>query len=108
MTRGLEHLHNYGYKHCDIAARNFLLFMKEKKESRNQRLAITDFGLSRPMEVIHDASTPFPVVWCAPETVEHLHTDHLTDVYMLGCTFHELLCIRTKNLSVKYQTGFSK
>ena len=100
LIMSIKQLHDVDVIHGDIAMRNFLV-------DANQRIYVTDFGLSHKLEKnIHNGVynefysvvdvKPTPFWWCAPEVLERmLNRENLiltkkSDVYMLGCTMAEV------------------
>eukprot|EP00479_Gromia_sphaerica_P002874 TRINITY_DN13352_c0_g1_i1.p1 TRINITY_DN13352_c0_g1~~TRINITY_DN13352_c0_g1_i1.p1 ORF type:complete len:127 (+),score=12.34 TRINITY_DN13352_c0_g1_i1:99-479(+) len=71
MSLALNHVHLNGYKHSDIAARNFLLTETETESGSvlSQRLCLTDFGLSRPFEFQTINPPALSIRWLAPEVI---------------------------------------
>eukprot|EP00479_Gromia_sphaerica_P009014 TRINITY_DN3666_c0_g1_i1.p1 TRINITY_DN3666_c0_g1~~TRINITY_DN3666_c0_g1_i1.p1 ORF type:complete len:231 (+),score=33.29 TRINITY_DN3666_c0_g1_i1:68-760(+) len=65
MAHGLKHVHEHGYIHRDIAARNFLL-------NEHNVVVLADFGMARQMVrddnyFLSDAEVPLPLKRCPPE-----------------------------------------
>ena len=91
VCRGVEAIHAEGIAHRDLKPANILL-------DKNYRVAVTDFGLVRPLE--KKAGTEQPILdgtpmYLAPERIEDAGLgdvpEHLSDIYALGAIFYELL-----------------
>lgn len=88
--RGVGAIHRKNIVHRDLKPANILL-------GEDYRVAVTDFGLVRPVERIRGQTldldgTP---MYLAPERIEGKKLDrsqaHLCDIYSLGAIFHEVL-----------------
>lgn len=74
----------------DLAARNILVFSKNK-------VKISDFGLSRALGVGKDyyqtnfnVNLKLPIAWCAPECISYLRFTSASDVWAYGVTLWEM------------------
>ena len=74
----------------DLAARNILVFTKNK-------IKISDFGLSRALGVGKDyyqtnfnVNLKLPIAWCAPECINYLKFTSASDVWAFGVTLWEM------------------
>ena len=89
MAKGVAHLHTHGIVHRDIALRNFLV-------SRENRVLICDFGLSRDVNpesgayVALDSHNAMPVRWMSPESLLAQKSTVQSDVWMFGVALWEL------------------
>lgn len=90
VLKGLGALHSAGIVHRDVKPANILL-------SKDFRVALTDFGLVRPVEAslgktLDLDGTP---MYLAPERFRKMEVKeehaHLCDIYSLGATLYELL-----------------
>jgi serine/threonine protein kinase len=97
---GLQHMHERGVCHRDIAPNNLLV-------DGNGVLKITDFGLARMLRGATDLGSTGRsepdgegsliqvrgnLLFAAPEQVEYFHAaDHRSDIYSLACVFFYLL-----------------
>ena len=87
---GMRYLENKRLIHRDLAARNILVFAKN-------RVKISDFGLSRALEVEKDyyqtkfnVNLKLPIAWCAPECINFLKFTSASDVWAYGVTLWEM------------------
>jgi serine/threonine protein kinase len=85
---GLEHIHDNGFIHRDVSARNVLL-------ASDMRCKIADFGLAR--EAVGTEETYYrskngqlPVRWSAPEALDEHRFTEKTDVWSCGVLFYEI------------------
>lgn len=74
----------------DLAARNILVFSKNK-------VKISDFGLSRALGVGKDyyktnfnVNLKLPIAWCAPECINYLRFTNASDVWAYGVCLWEM------------------
>ncbi|KAJ7974430.1 Mitogen-activated protein kinase kinase [Quillaja saponaria] len=98
ILRGLAHIHECGYVHCDLKPDNILLVPVSSKNSFkgfNYMAKIADFGLSKAVKQnkrgrwdIGLRGTP---VYMAPETVLENIQGPQSDVWALGCVVFEML-----------------
>ncbi|PIA34197.1 hypothetical protein AQUCO_03800050v1 [Aquilegia coerulea] len=88
VAKGLNYLHGLDTPivHLDLKSPNLLL---DKKFS----VKICDFGLSRFRCKAHislQSATGFTAAWCAPEVLEHRHSDEKADIFSFGVVLWEL------------------
>ena len=90
VCKGLQAIHQAGIVHRDVKPANIML-------SEDYRVAITDFGLVRPVESVKGKTldmdgTP---MYLAPERIKKTdipeENAHLCDIYSLGAVFYELI-----------------
>ncbi len=91
VLRGVEAIHAQGIAHRDLKPANILL-------DKDYRVAVTDFGLVRPLDEGRDSGQPIldgTPMYLAPERIEESQAgqvpEHLSDIYALGAIFYELL-----------------
>ncbi len=89
---GVEHAHQAGIIHRDLKPQNLLL-------GRDDRLHITDFGLSKgtdELQLTLDGEVMGTLTYMSPEQAgtSEFPLDHHTDVYSLGVTLYEVLTLR--------------
>eukprot|EP00049_Salpingoeca_infusionum_P025359 m.18780 g.18780 ORF g.18780 m.18780 type:complete len:1662 (-) comp7950_c0_seq1:195-5180(-) len=85
-AQGLAHVHEKGFVHRDIAARNMML-------SSDLTVQVGDFGLARDTEeseYYRATSGQIPVRWTAPEALEGSVFSEPTDVWSMGILCHEI------------------
>jgi len=84
---GLAHVHQKGFVHRDVAARNALI-------SSERRAKIADFGLSRETDdnsaYYKSKGGQLPVRWTAPEALEDRKFGEKSDVWGFGVLVHEI------------------
>lgn len=82
VCSGISFLHENGYCHCDINPSNILILNDDK-------VVISDFGLSRNMNAAQDGFIKGIPGYEAPEQRNKNQSDCRTDVYQLGKLFCE-------------------
>ncbi|KAL6058027.1 Tyrosine-protein kinase abl1 [Balamuthia mandrillaris] len=90
LSAGMSHLHSEGFLHRDLACRNILL----KKDSFGVlHPVISDFGLSRHMEVYVPTVAYGPYKWMPPEFIDSERNvfEQGSDVWSFGVMLWEIL-----------------
>ncbi len=90
VARALDHAHGQGVLHRDLKPSNVLL-------SADGRALLFDFGLSSSDwvgKLTQSRSVFGSLPYMAPEQVTGRAADRRTDIYALGVTMYELLCLR--------------
>ncbi|CAB3400601.1 unnamed protein product [Caenorhabditis bovis] len=88
IAQGMEHIHEKGFVHRDLATRNCML-------DDNFSVKIADFGLCRPLNEgthLYEPNNMFrnlPIKWMPPE-IEHQLFGYSTDVWSYGVLLWEL------------------
>ncbi|KAL3626152.1 hypothetical protein CASFOL_029701 [Castilleja foliolosa] len=88
ILRGLKHIHDMGYVHCDLKPSNILLVKNDIVGEF--RAKIGDFGLAKKRE----SSLSYPrgtTMYLSPEAVIDGVQEGPSDVWALGCTVLEML-----------------
>lgn len=71
--------------HRDLKSLNFLL-------QHNFKLILTDFGLSKPLQLASAATSPGTLAWAAPELLRgNRKWDEKSDIYGLGMVMYEIV-----------------
>jgi serine/threonine protein kinase len=87
IAQGMDHLARHNIVHRDLAARNVLI-------TGDQRVKITDFGLSRAVPLYYRKVTPgkVPWKWLAPESLTPLDSCYSSksDIWSFGVVLHEM------------------
>ncbi|PIA35069.1 hypothetical protein AQUCO_03600019v1 [Aquilegia coerulea] len=98
ILKGLKHIHNKRYVHCDIKPDNILLVPSYSDDSssgvEDVVPKIADFGLAKRVgkRVKKDAEhLRGTVLYMAPESIVHNEFEPHTDVWALGCVVLEML-----------------
>src|SRR5690606_5427156 len=89
IARGLAAAHEAGIVHRDLKPANVLV-------EPSGRVAITDFGVARP--IVEDGKASQVVGtprYMAPEQILGESVGAATDVYALGFVLYEMLCARS-------------
>ncbi|XP_057501499.1 mitogen-activated protein kinase kinase kinase 20 [Actinidia eriantha] len=91
ILKGLRHIHNNGFVHCDMKLQNILLCCSE--DGRSDVAKIGDFGLAkragarREKTGVELRGTP---LYMPPETVAAGDQEAAADVWALGCLVAEM------------------
>lgn len=87
VATGLQHIHEKGFLHRDLATRNVLV-------SSERRCKVSDFGLARALDegdtYYRSRGGQLPVRWTAPEALEDRTFSRATDAWAFGITLFEL------------------
>ncbi|XP_050387374.1 mitogen-activated protein kinase kinase kinase 20-like [Argentina anserina] len=87
ILRGVKHMHNNGYVHCDLKPDNILLV--EKDEGFPFVAKVGDLGLAKKNEVRGSwRGTP---IYLSPETVANNVQEHTSDIWAFGLIVLEML-----------------
>jgi serine/threonine protein kinase len=88
LADALAHAHESDVIHCNLRSSNILV-------DKNERVVITDFGLSRVRGRMGHAGTPTEFFWnptyVSPEQCRGEHSSTRSDQYSLGVILYELL-----------------
>ncbi|KNC87796.1 TKL/LISK/LISK-DD1 protein kinase [Sphaeroforma arctica JP610] len=89
-ARALAYIHMKGITHRDLKSENFLL-------TENNRLKLTDFGLSRKISTMKDDRMSYcgTEYMQAPELLMCIDFDHRVDVFSFGLVLLELILNQT-------------
>eukprot|EP00479_Gromia_sphaerica_P006623 TRINITY_DN1939_c0_g1_i1.p1 TRINITY_DN1939_c0_g1~~TRINITY_DN1939_c0_g1_i1.p1 ORF type:complete len:197 (-),score=14.31 TRINITY_DN1939_c0_g1_i1:149-739(-) len=96
VVDAVAHIHRHFVVHGDVHIRNFVV---TEDNGSSLTIKLIDFELGHILKTsgepdkIRDES-PIPVIYSAPESIEHQDVSFSADVYILCLTFYQLL---TKN-----------
>eukprot|EP00051_Salpingoeca_urceolata_P006229 m.82670 g.82670 ORF g.82670 m.82670 type:complete len:657 (-) comp14738_c0_seq1:118-2088(-) len=88
-VRGLEFMHEQGWLHRDVAARNVLV-------GANSLCKLSDFGRCSQLEtgqssLTDHADVTLPIKWCAPEVLIKRTFSRASDIWAVGVLMWEVL-----------------
>jgi len=100
---GMAALHEMGFTHCDLAARNVLVYQYDVSDPIKTIVKVTDFGLVHKEHNYYQSSAstaasatpppPLPFRWMAPEAIEsvELRFSEAADLWSYGVVLGEIL-----------------
>ncbi|KAK1370545.1 putative serine/threonine-protein kinase Rad53 [Heracleum sosnowskyi] len=100
LLKGLSHVHEMGYVHCDIKPDNVLLFNIPKNEYKGAvkyNLKIADFGLAKKAGEVSSGVVGLEykhrgtLLYSPPESVVFGVHEAPMDIWALGCTVLEMI-----------------
>ncbi|KAK1375777.1 Serine carboxypeptidase 44 [Heracleum sosnowskyi] len=98
LLRGLSHMHQKGYVHCDLEPDNILVFLSKKKDgSLDYSLKIADFGSAKIISsdnLDYGRSQLKTLLGVARDDVA-------TDIWSLGCIVAEMLVGKSYVMDLK-------
>lgn len=85
LCSALDYAHQQGVIHLDIKPANIMF-------TKSGEVKITDFGIARLMtDQTIDTEFSGSPSYMSPEQIEEKTTDHLSDVFSLGCVVYEMI-----------------
>ncbi len=94
ILTGVANIHEHGYVHLDLGARNYLVNIKDRGHGRTVSAVVSDFGFSRPYKGITNTRVQGNCTYLAPEGFyrEKMHGEDYvrSDVYAVGCVLWKL------------------
>jgi len=94
VLKGLRSLHQEGYAHCDLGARNYLVDVKKHGGHRTVEATIADLGRANTISELNDSKVQGNTTYTAPEGLfrsKMKGADYLkADVFAVGCVFYWL------------------
>lgn len=95
ILTGLISMHEGGYTHRDLGARNYLVSVEtSKKQKRNITCVIADFGRTCSLDEAHGLEVQGNSNYFAPEGIfaHKMHSNMYTktDLFAVGCVFWQL------------------
>ncbi|KAJ4463244.1 hypothetical protein C8J55DRAFT_594221 [Lentinula edodes] len=84
LSQGLNYLHERGIIHRNIKGANILVDNKGG-------VKISDFGISKKVDVLHRPSLQGSVFWIVPEVVKQSAHTQKADIWSVGCLVVEML-----------------
>ncbi|CAD7699505.1 unnamed protein product [Ostreobium quekettii] len=90
-AKALKHVHSKRVVHCDVKARNFLVFGEDPTSCD---VKITDFGISVEETATRSKTVRCPggtFLWTAPEVCTGEPPTTMSDVYSFGVTMYEVV-----------------
>ncbi|XP_057969425.1 mitogen-activated protein kinase kinase kinase 20-like [Malania oleifera] len=91
ILRGLQHIHAWGYVHCDLKPDNILLFAPNSASGSGKFVPkIADFGLAKRRSV-QDPCFRGTLLYMSPESLVHGIQGPPSDIWALGCVVLEML-----------------
>ncbi|KAM7529269.1 hypothetical protein LguiB_032679 [Lonicera macranthoides] len=112
LLKGLSHIHDEGYVHCDIKPSNILVFPSPRSGGINY-LKIADFGLAKKRgddspKVVTGSCFRGTPLYSSPESVLLEKNEAPMDIWALGCSIIEMVTgkpmLSTRNIEdLKHQ-----
>ncbi|CAI9770184.1 unnamed protein product [Fraxinus pennsylvanica] len=96
LLKGLSHVHEKGFVHCDMKPDNILVFPNEHGSTIHS-LKIADFGLAKRSEEEEEfipGSSSFnrgALLYASPESISKGIHKPVTDIWSLGCIIVEMI-----------------
>ncbi|XP_012574483.1 mitogen-activated protein kinase kinase kinase 20-like [Cicer arietinum] len=86
IVKGLKHIHENGFVHCDLKLQNILVF-------DDDNIKISDFGLSKAkgLKLCENWECRGTPMFMSPESVNDNVYESPTDIWALGCTVVEMV-----------------
>jgi serine/threonine protein kinase len=90
IAKGMYHIHSENMIHCDLSARNLLLY---KYQNNTYTIKVADFGLAHSIldsEIYVAKDTKIPLAWSPPEVILSKKFSKKSDIWSFGATMWEI------------------